>query len=94
MVYPGIPALENVRVLQKNQNEGALKGTFNTSGNKGSGSGYPVWYWSSTEVRDNSSHVRSVRFSEGYESWGRKDYDRLSCRPVRLVPVAAAPSLA
>ena len=84
-----IPSLKNVRVLYKNQNEGALKGTFNTSGNKGSGSGYPVWYWSSTEHRVFSSYVRDVRFSVGNEDWDHKDYRRLSCRPVRLV---AAPS--
>ncbi len=86
-----IPSLENVRVLYKNQNEGALKGTFNTSGNKGSGSGFPGWYWSSTEgFFSGSYYVHNVRFSDGNEAWNRKDNDRLSCRPVRLV---AAPSL-
>src|ERR1035437_7553017 len=57
-----IPALENVRVLQKNQNESALKGTFKTAAS--SGSDCPVWYWSSTENRDGSSGVRIVRFSD------------------------------
>lgn len=79
-----IPGKENLLIMQKNQNEGALKGTFNTS-NKGSGSGYPGWYWSSTEHRDHPSDVWVVRFSDGYVGWYPKDYDRLSCRPVRLV---------
>ena len=82
-----IASLENTRVLYKNQNEGALKDTFNTSGNKGSGSSCPVWYWSSTEDRGNSSFVPVVRFSGGDELWVHKDYGRLSCRPVRLVAV-------
>jgi len=80
-----IPALENVHVLQKNQNEGALKGTFKTAAS--SGSGFPVWYWSSTERRDDSSCVRNVLFSGGYDGWNSKDDGRLSCRPVRLVEV-------
>lgn len=86
-----IPALENVRVLQKNQNEGALKGTFNTS-NKGSSSVFPGWYWSFTEYRDGPSCVRGVRFSDGGELWNHKDYDRFSCRPVRLVATSSAPA--
>ena len=87
-----IPSLENLRVLQKNQNEGALKGTFNTF-NKGSGSGYPGWYWSRTPGRDYPTYVASVRFSDGDEGWDPKDDGRLSCRPVRLVAASAAPSL-
>jgi Protein of unknown function (DUF1566) len=82
-----IPVLENVRVMQKNQNEGKLKGTFKIAAS--SGSDYPGWYWSSTEDRDNSSFVRGVRFSDGLECWDRKDYNRLSCRPVRLVAASA-----
>lgn len=82
-----IPSLENLHVLQKNQNEGALKGTFKTAAS--SGFDFPGWYWSSTEVRDDSSDVHGVRFSDGDENWFRKDYYRLICRPVRLV---AAPS--
>jgi len=57
-----------------------------------SGSDYPAWYWSSTPDRDSTYYVVSVRFSDGYANWGLKDFIRLSCRPVRLVP-AAAPSL-
>jgi hypothetical protein len=83
-----IPALDNLHVLQKNQNEGTLKGTFKTASSRDD-SVYPDWYWSSTENRDGSSDVHNVRFSYGYEGWDLKDY-RLSCRPVRLV---AAPSL-
>jgi hypothetical protein len=82
-----IPALENVYVLYKNQNEGALRGTFNTNGNKGSVSDYPYWYWSSTKKdRINSSYMRSVRFSDGDGAWHSKDHYRFSCRPVRLAP--------
>jgi len=85
-----IPSLEDLRVLQKNQNEGDLKDTFNTSGNKGSGTGYPGLYLSSTEDRGSSSYVpyvQGVRFSDGLESLNYKDRSRLSCRPVRLVEV-------
>lgn len=85
-----IPALENLRVLQKNQNEGFLKGTFKTAA--ASGSDYPGWYWSSTENCISSSSVHNVHFSDGYEDCNLKDGSRASCRPVRLVP-AAAPSL-
>jgi hypothetical protein len=87
-----IPALDKLRVLYSNQNEGALKGTFNMSGNKGIGSVSPVWYWSSTEHRDHPSYVWNVRFSDGYEGWSPKDNGRLSCRPVRLVACEAPPS--
>jgi hypothetical protein len=83
-----IPAFENASVLQKNQNEGTLKGTFNTS-NKASGDDFPYWYWSSTELREGSYYVRGVRFSDGHEIWNPKDDNLLSCRPVRLVPVGA-----
>ncbi|MFA5911064.1 MAG: DUF1566 domain-containing protein [Vicinamibacterales bacterium] len=79
-----IPNKENLLVLQKNQNEGALKGTFNTS-NKGSGSGFPYWYWSSTEDGANPSGVWGVRFPDGDEGRDGKDNGRLSCRPVRLL---------
>ena len=84
-----IPDLNTLKVLQRNQNQGSLKDTFNTS-DKGSGSDCPDWYWSSTEDRDSPSYVPIVRLSGGYEYWNRKDNLRLSCRPVRLV--AAAPS--
>ena len=47
-----IPDLETLKTLQRNQNQGSLKGSFNTT-NKGSGSDYPDWYWSSTEYRDD-----------------------------------------
>lgn len=84
-----IPSLENLRVLYKNRNEGALKGAFNT--NKGGffDSNYPDWYWSSTEDRGNPSGVWDVRFSDGDVDWNRKDDNRLSCRPVRLVAASA-----
>jgi hypothetical protein len=84
-----IPALDNLHVLQKNQNEGSLKGTFNTNG-EWSGSDLPYWYWSSTPNRFYPTYVAIVRFSGGDEFWVPKYYYRLSCRPVRLV---ASPSL-
>ena len=74
--------------LLDHHNKGAFKGTFKTAATRASG--YPDWYWSSTEYRGYSSFVHIVRFSDGYESWSHKDDGRLSCRPVRLV---AAPSL-
>jgi hypothetical protein len=80
-----IPVLENVRAMQKNQNEGALKGTFNAN-NKWSACDHPDRYWSSTEDGDYSSLVHGVRFSDGYEDWYPKDGNRLNCRPVRLMP--------
>ncbi len=86
-----IPSLENLRILQKNKDEGSLKGTFNLTGNRGSGSDYPDFYWSSTENRVLSSVVPNVRFSDSYEDWDRKGTTRLSCRPVRIVAAAASP---
>ena len=85
-----IPSLETLRVLYKHQNEGVLKGAFNTT-IKGSGSDYPGWYWSSTENRDDSSCVHDVRFSDGYEHWHHKAGSRFSVRPVRLVATSSAP---
>ena len=87
-----IPSLENVRILQKNKDEGALKGSFNLTGSKASGSDFPDWYWSSTEDRDYPSCVLIVRFSDGHELWHHKDDIRLSCRPVRLVAASSAPA--
>ena len=88
-----IPSLENLRILQKNKDEGALKGSFNLTGSTGGVSDYPDYYWSSTEGRDCSNGVHGVRFLDGVGYWGRKDYRRLSCRPVRLAAASAAPSL-
>jgi Protein of unknown function (DUF1566) len=88
-----IPSLTNVlRVLSKNQNEGALKGTFNTSGDQGRGqwgSDYPGWYWSSTEVRDEPRFMLGLRLSDNIGDWQRTESRRLSVRPVRLLPVGA-----
>lgn len=86
-----IGSLAVVRTLYKNQNEGALKGTFKTSG--GSGLDNPRWSWSSTEYHGNPSLVHDVRFSDGFEGWYHRDNGRLSCRPVRLVaPSAPSPA--
>ena len=82
-----IPDLDTLRVLQRNQNQGSLKGTFNTT-YKASGSDCPDWYWSSTQSPGNSSYVYFVRFSDRDQGWFRRDYARLSCRPVRLARFA------
>lgn len=82
-----VPSRENLHVLYKNQNQGALKGTFTKEA--GRGSGFPDWYWSSTEDRVNPSSVWVVRFSDGNGGWGHKDNYRLSCRPVRLVEASS-----
>jgi hypothetical protein len=78
-----IPTLEELRLMYKHKDE--IGGVIT----EGSGSDCPGWYWSSTEGRDNSSYVRGVRFSDGVEGWGRRDDDRWSCRPVRLVAASA-----
>ena len=83
-----IPDLDTLGVLQRNQNQGSLKGTFTTEAEKGSD--HPLWYWSSTQNPDKSSNVYVVRFSDGDQIWGHKDVNRLSCRPVRLVVPASS----
>ncbi len=86
-----VPDLECLRILQKNQNEGGLQGTFKTA--SGPHAGYPLWYWSSTENRDEPSKVGIVRFSDGgAEHSALKDDDWLSCRLVRLVPILPSPA--
>ena len=74
-----IPSMEELRLMYKNKD--SIGGFITES----SGSDSPAWYWSSTERRDNPSIVLNIRFSDGYASWGHKDYGRMSCRPVRLV---------
>jgi hypothetical protein len=84
-----IPSLEHIRVLQQNQNEGALKGTFHTA-SKRHGNVFPDWYWSSTEERDHPFYVWVARFSGGGGGvWYHKDYHSLSVRPVRLVEISS-----
>lgn len=67
--------------------QGAFKDTFTTAA-ASSGSDFPQWYWSCTERRDYPSSVWNADFSDGNEGWDHKDELRLSCRPVRLVPVS------
>jgi hypothetical protein len=82
-----IPTLEALRVLQKNRNKGALKGSFKTLEERGD-FGYSDWYWSSSEHRNNPiSCEYMVHSSGGYVERAQKDDLHLSCRPVRLVPV-------
>jgi len=81
-----IPSLRNLHVLRQNQNEGALKGTFNAT-NEIFNDSLNGWYWSSTtdpkfrDTRDN------VRFTDGQEYHTHQDTDLLRCRLIRLVPV-------
>ena len=89
-----IPNLESLYVLKNNRNEGSLKGTFeeNFKPNSGGSEGLD-WYWSSSEDNsDGSSEATAVCFWAAFDDGFSKDEDRLSCRAVRLVPVAA-PSL-
>ena len=75
--------------LFDHQNKGSFKGTFKTAA-AGDGSVFPDWYWSSTEDRDFPSIVWVVRFSDGDGVWHHKDFNRLSCRPVRLVEASVS----
>lgn len=68
---------------------GSLSGSFEMT--DASGSGCPVWYWSSTENRNGPAVVYIVQFSSGVDHWLLKDDFRLSCRPVRLEPVGPQP---
>jgi hypothetical protein len=72
--------------LYDHRTKGALKDTFCTKA--ASGSGCPQWYWSCTERRDDPDRAWGADFSDGNGDWGHKDSSRLSCRLVRLVPVA------
>jgi hypothetical protein len=67
--------------LYHNKDKGALNGTFTSTA---SGSDYGHWYWSSTERRDGSSDVWTVKFSDGVVDWSLKYGLRLSCRPCRV----------
>jgi hypothetical protein len=79
-----IPSLDTLKVLQKNQNEGALKGTF--SSKRTSEFLYQDWYWSTTP--DGIGCTLALRLSDGYEfNHHHKDGSYLNCRPVRLTPV-------
>jgi hypothetical protein len=92
-----IAPLDVLEILKKNQDEGALKGTFNTT-NKGSGAGTPNWrspnwYWSSTQSPSTSDGVYTVCFSGKGRLWDFKGVKRLSSRPVRLIAASATPAL-
>ena len=80
-----IPSLEILRILKKNRNEGKLKGTFNTVISIDASD----WYWSSTKEPDAPYIMRAnASFANGEEDYVIQDDYQLSCRPVRLVPVA------
>ena len=85
-----IPEKSTLHTVLNNKDKGALANTFKTS--SGSGSGYPDWYWSSSEDPDDRVFVYIVRSTDGDEDWDLRANVRLSCRPVRLVaPVARVP---
>lgn len=78
-----IPSLDSLRILQKNQNEGYLKGTFATAS-----SGVCDWYWSSKQASSlfgpSLPFKVDICFSDGRKLWN-PEYNTLSCRPVRMV---------
>ncbi|MBI3440600.1 MAG: DUF1566 domain-containing protein [Proteobacteria bacterium] len=80
-----LPALENLWVLHKNQEEGALKGTFNKA-SPNSPSDCRDCYWSATRT-DDKTEVYAVSFSENLDDSFRKAGYQMSVRPVRLEPV-------
>lgn len=84
--YPDwrMPTREELLLIYEQKEE---IGGFKTKSSGGSDV-FPDWYWSSTQVREYPGYVWITRFSDGYEDWSHKDNDRLSCRPVRLVPVS------
>lgn len=84
-----LPSLENLQILQKNQDVGALTGTFNQKKGSFFGLDCPYLYWSSTRDLCRREGTWAVRFSNGNESSVyNDDIFRLSCRPVRLVEVS------
>ena len=62
---------------------GDFKGTFTTE-DKAPSPMIPNRYWSCTELRDHSTLVWGVRFSDGGLGWHHKASHRLSCRPCRV----------
>jgi hypothetical protein len=83
-----IPSLRNLHVLRLNQNEGALKGTFNAT-NEIFNDSLNGWYWSSTSDGKFQGTRDNVRFTDGKEYHTHEDTDLLRCRLIRLVPVKA-----
>lgn len=79
-----IPGLDILKVLFTNKEAGALKGTFDAG--EGHGLDHPEWCWSSTEHSSMSVNVWALRFTDSRVHWSHKDGNRLSCRPVRLIP--------
>ncbi|MBI3440649.1 MAG: DUF1566 domain-containing protein [Proteobacteria bacterium] len=81
-----IPAMDELKILYKNQDRGALKGTF-TKAASYKGPSFRFWYWSSTKDRGLSPYAHSLCFADGHEGGLYKDKPRFSCRPIRLEPV-------
>jgi hypothetical protein len=55
------------------------------------GSGYAHWQFTAAEVPDDRSHVFSVGFTDGDDSWDHKGSGRSSSRPVALRVLAPNP---
>jgi len=62
----------------------SFKGTFKMAASIGFESS--DWYWSSSETQTDA-WMLTVRLSDGKVDVATKEYECLSCRPVRLVPV-------
>ena len=78
-----VPTKAELNVLRQNREEGALKGTFNSSASPAGA------YWSSTSLnRDEDvegDYAWSQSFSDGEQDSTFKDYD-MSVRCVRYTP--------
>jgi hypothetical protein len=66
-----VPSTAELNVLYANRNEGALKGTFNETAERGAFNATTWikagWYWSSFQ-RNNLNFVGAQRFSDGHRN--------------------------
>lgn len=79
-----IPDFHTMKILQQNQNQGSLKGTFNPKKSN--------WYWSSSQDEEDPFGAWAIGLSDGRSGWGRKSKAHLSCRHVRIVAAEAPPA--
>lgn len=86
-----IPSLENLHILNKNREEGSLKGTFNMKAHEAGSFDFPSTYSSSTECPLGylkKLDVRATLDLNAGPDWNMmSNLFSLSCRPVRLVDV-------